>query len=377
MIGVLLYLIVYSDVTACPLETPCRPLYTSSEDDIAVTETTIPVIDVAPFFSGDEADRKAVACAVDAACCDTGFFAIVGHGVDEQVMTRARHMAIEFFAQPLEDKLVVERPPQKVSRGYNRFMDRSLSYSLGKEAPPDLQEAFAFGPDDAAPGGWREGDARTAMLAPNLWPSAPAGFRETMLAYRAEMEALGERMLDVIAVALGIGRSYFRDKFDHQASVARMIRYPAQTDARPIDGQLRAGEHTDYGTLTFLRGDPVPGGTQVLTRAGNWIDVETPPGGFVCNIGDALARWTNDRWASTLHRVGNPPDEGVDRISMVFFHSPNHDALIECIAGCEGADGPRYPPITFADHYLGKVMKAAHTRLDADISDADAARAGG
>jgi isopenicillin N synthase-like dioxygenase len=211
------------------------------------------------------------------------------------------------------------------------------------------------------------------MLAPNRWPDRPPEFRETISAFDAAMRALGERMLDTIAEALGIERTYFADRFDHQSSVGRLIRYPAQKD-NPMEGQLRAGAHTDYGTLTFLRGDPVPGGTEIRIRSGEWLPVRTPPGGFVCNIGDALARWTNDRWVSTLHRVGNPPAgaASVDRVSLVYFHSPNHDALIECIPGCEGSDGPLYEPITFADHYLGKVMKAAHARLTAKADDADA-----
>lgn len=338
-----------------------------------VNAQTIPIIDIAPFFTGDETVRKAVAADIDAACCDIGFFAIVGHGVDEDLLARTRQMAANFFALPVEEKLKVERPPQKVSRGYNRFMDRSLSYSLGVEAPPDLQEAFAFGPEEFAADDWQEGDPRSAMLAPNRWPERPEGFRETMIAYDQAIRALGERMLDIIAVALDVDRAYFDDKFDHQSSVARLVRYPAQKEP-PVDGQLRAGTHTDYGTLTFLRGDPVPGGTEVRTRGGDWIEVRNPPGGFVCNIGDALARWTNDRWVSTLHRVGNPPpsSDNTDRISLVHFHSPNHDALIECIPACAGPSGPKYPPITFADHYLGKVMKAAHTRLDAQVADADA-----
>lgn len=334
----------------------------------------VPIIDISPFFGADAASRETVAAAIDDACRETGFFAITGHRVDEDVMAATRQMAVDFFAQPLEVKLKVERPPQKVSRGYNRFKDRSLSYSLGKEAPPDLQEAFAFGPEEFTGENWIPGDPKTAMMAPNRWPDTPARFRETMLAYDREMRALGERMLDIIALALDIDREYFRDKFDHQSSVARMVRYPAQTEAGPIEGQLRAGEHTDYGTLTFLRGDPVPGGTQVLTRSGDWIDIENPPGGIVCNIGDALARWTNNQWKSTLHRVGNPPDEGVDRISLVYFHSPNHDALIECVPSCMGKNGAKYPPVTFAEHYLGKVMKAAHARLNADIADAEAAK---
>ena len=341
-----------------------------------MTKQPVPIIDIAPFFTGSDSTRQSIAAAIDLACRETGFFAIVGHSIDEGLMARTRQMAVDFFALPTEEKLRVERPPQKVSRGYNRFMDRSLSYSLGLEAPPDLQEAFAFGPEGVSADDWQEGDPRSAMLAPNRWPERPKAFRETMIEYDVAIRALGERMLDIIAMALNVDRSYFNDKFDHQSSVARLVRYPAQKDA-PADGQLRAGIHTDYGTITFLRGDAVPGGTEVKTRGGEWITVETPPGGFVCNIGDALARWTNDRWVSTLHRVGNPPPaaQNVDRISLVYFHSPNHDALIECIAGCEGTEGPKYEPITFADHYLGKVMKAAHARLNAKVEDAEATAA--
>ncbi|MBK18365.1 MAG: 2OG-Fe(II) oxygenase [Rhodospirillaceae bacterium] len=336
-----------------------------------MASSAVPVIDIGPFFNGDAADKVAITEDLDRACSDTGFFAITGHGVDEDLLARTRKSVVDFFSLPLEEKLKVERPPEKVSRGYNRFMDRSLSYSIGKEAPPDLQEAFAFGPEEFTGEDWVKDDPSTAMLAPNRWPQNPPDFYDTIQEFDQAMRWLGDRILDIIAATLEVDRRYFNDKFDHQSSVGRVIRYPAP--AGPADdGQLRAGEHTDYGTVTFLRGDAVPGGTEVMTRDGDWIEVTCPPGGFVCNIGDALARWTNDRWRSTLHRVGNPPADAkrMDRISLVYFHSPNHDALIECIPSCVGAKGPKYEPITFAEHYLGKVMKAAHARLNAQAADA-------
>ena len=336
-----------------------------------MSSSIVPIIDIQPFFSGGESDKQAVAAELDKACCNTGFFALTGHGIDENVITRTRQAVVDFFALSLEEKLRVERPPEKVSRGYNRFMDRSLSYSIGKEAPPDLQEAFAFGPEEFTGEDWIKDDPSTAMMAPKRWPDSPPAFHATMQEYADAMRLLGDRVLDIIATSLNVERTYFDDKYDHQSSVSRVVRYPAQTETAD-DGQLRAGEHTDYGTVTFLRGDAVPGGTEVMTRNGEWVEVVCPPGGFICNIGDALARWTNDRWKSTLHRVGNPPPnaENVDRISLVHFHSPNHDALIECIPSCIGEKGPKYEPITFADHYLGKVMKAAHARLNAKVADA-------
>jgi isopenicillin N synthase-like dioxygenase len=127
--------------------------------------------------------------------------------------------------------------------------------------------------------------------------------------------------------------------------------------------------------MTFVRGDDTPGGLQVKHRNGGWIDVHIPPNAFVCNIGDLMMRWSNDRWVSTLHRVAVPPPDAAptDRISLVFFQYPNPDAVIRCFPSCAGT-AEKYPPITVAEHYLGKLMKAGHSRLDAD---AKVALAGG
>ena len=332
----------------------------------------IPVIDLAGWRAGDAAAHSETAAALDAACRETGFFTVTGHGVDPALAAATRKAAVDFFALPEDEKRKVQRPPQKISRGWNPLGDRSLSYSLGKAAPADAQEAFAVGPEAPA-GGWRADDPRSAMAAPNLWPARPEGFRTQMLAWWAAMDELGALLLEVMASALGLPEGWFADKHDRAGNVMRLIRYPAQIEP-PAPGQLRAGEHTDYGSVTVVSGDAVPGGLQVRHRRAGWIDVAPPPGGFVCNIADAMARWTNDRWVSTLHRVGNPPPGTAhgDRISLVFFYSPNADATIECLPGCAGADGPKYPPIAFADHYLGKVMKAGHARGDAGIADAAA-----
>jgi isopenicillin N synthase-like dioxygenase len=266
----------------------------------------------------------------------------------------------------------VKRPPAKISRGYNWVGDRSLSYSLGQAAPPDIQEAFAFGPDRVADLASRVDQASAQMYAPNIWPERPHDFKPAMLAYYDAMSVLASHVLRAMAMALGVDETFFADKFDRQASVARMIRYPA-VKQRPLPGQLRAGLHTDYGIMTFVRGDDTPGGLQVKHRQGGWIDVHIPPSAFVCNIGDLMMRWSNDRWVSTLHRVAMPPPDAAptDRISLVFFQNPNPDTVIRCFKSCVAAGGQeKYPPITVAEHYLGKLMKAGHSRLDAKADDA-------
>jgi isopenicillin N synthase-like dioxygenase len=326
----------------------------------------IPTIDVSLLRNGSAADKRDVARQIDAACVDTGFFIVAGHGVAQDLIETTRQRAIDFFALPVAEKMKVQRPPAKISRGYNWLGDRSVAYSMGEVAPPDIQEAFAFGPERTTDLASRVDATSAQMYAPNIWPERPEDFKQTMLAYYAAMQGLASDVLRAMAMALEVDEAYFAEKFDRQASVTRIIRYPAVRE-QPLAGQLRAGQHTDYGAMTFVRGDDVPGGLQVQHRQGGWIDVHIPRDGFCCNIGDLLMRWSNDRWVSTLHRVAVPPMDATptDRISLVFFQYPNPDAVIRCFPSCMGAV-EKYPPITVAEHYLGKLMKAAHSRLDAN-----------
>lgn len=191
-----------------------------------------------------------------------------------------------------------------------------------------------------------------------------------MSAYFRAMEGLADTLMRAFAMALGIKEPYFADKIDHHPSVLRLTYYPAQK-APPLPGQVRSGEHTDYGSLTILRGDDVPGGLQVQTRSGSWIDVHPTPGSFVCNLGDLMMRWTNNHWVSTPHRVVNPPREyaGQNRISLVFFHMPNHDAEIRYIDGRDGGTrAAKYPPVTCADYFAAKYLRSEAQRLDVNVA---------
>ncbi len=114
--------------------------------------------------------------------------------------------------------------------------------------------------------------------------------------------------------------------------------------------------------MTILRTEDAPGGLQVQTRAGGWLDVQAVPGSFVVNLGDMMARWTNDRWTATLHRVAVPPADrrlGSRRQTIVFFHDPRADAVIECIPGCAAeANPPRYEPVTALEYVNAKAAAA-------------------
>jgi isopenicillin N synthase-like dioxygenase len=141
----------------------------------------------------------------------------------------------------------------------------------------------------------------------------------------------------------------------------RALNYPQQT-AAPRAGQLRAGAHTDYGSLTILLSEPGSGGLEIYTPEGEWLAVPCVPGAFIINIGDLLARWTNDRWVSTLHRVVCPPpgERGSNRRqSIAFFHQPNWDAEISCLPSClaPGAKA-KYATVTSGVHLREKFRRA-------------------
>ena len=327
-----------------------------------MSDVHVPVIDVAPFMAGDAAASRTLARLVDDACREIGFLTIVGHGVAETLIDEARDAALRFFRLPLEEKLRTPRPSHESGRGYTAFCDQALAYSLGVETPPDLQESYGVGPLDELPDdSYYSAPEAWTFFVPNIWPANPAEFRPALSRYFARIDVLSRRLMGLFALALGLDRQFFDDKVNRPVSSMRAVHYPPSR-AAPRPGQLRAGAHSDYGSLTVLQTDDDPGCLQVKTRRGDWIDVIPPPGAFVVNLGDLMSRWTNERWVSTLHRVAIPPD-GHDgsRLSLVFFGQPNYDTVIECLPTCRGpANPPRHPPISTVELSRSKHMKVRY-----------------
>lgn len=303
----------------------------------------VPIVDL-------DRDPVVVAAELDEICREIGFLQIVAHGVDTAVADDAWHAAHAFFDLPLADRMTVAMPTPGYPYGYSPMSGETLGASLGTVGPADLKESFNAGPFGA-------GEAE--VYRPTPWPDAVLPeLRVAWRAYYAEMLALGARLMSLAARGLGLAPEFFGERIDRSPSSLRALNYPAQ-EVRPEPGQLRAGAHTDYGMLTMLRQDDAPGGLQVRAGA-EWVDVPSVPGAYVVNIGDLLARWTNDRWRSTLHRVVNPPEAGSSaagsstrRQSMPFFHNTNYDARIECLPTCVGA-GPRYEPVVAGPYLMDK-----------------------
>lgn len=311
--------------------------------------SVVPTIDLRRPI--DEVGRE-----IDAACREIGFLQVVGHGLDHDVETRAWHAAHAFFALPDDDKVACAIPPGD-AYGYGPYLVERLAASLGADTPPDLKETFSIGPFVPAPAGLDD-PAAAFVFSPNRWPAALPAMAATFHAYYDALAGLVDRVMRAMAVGLGLSEDWFVPHIDRHTSALRILHYPDLRGQHVEPGQLRAGAHADYGTLTLLRQDDAPGGLQVLDVHGAWHPVPSVPGAYVVNVGDALARWTNDRWRSTVHRVIVPPADAAgscERFSLAFFHNANWDASLACIPTCVAAgERPRYEPVLAGRHLMDK-----------------------
>jgi isopenicillin N synthase-like dioxygenase len=314
----------------------------------------VPVVDVS-------ADPGAVGAELDEICRTVGFFQVTGHGIPDSIAERAWVAATEFFDLPLADKLSVARPGADYPYGYMPLAGESLGQSMSGAAPADLKEVFNVGPP-SRPARQFADPGEAWAYSPNLWPAALPDLEPAWTAYYDAMRELGDRLMSLLARGLGLPPGFFADKTADGPNALRAINYPAR-DRPPLPGQQRAGAHTDYGTVTILRQDAV-GGLEVLDRAGHWAGVESVPGAFVVNIGDLMARWTNDRWQSTLHRVVDPaePDPSAAaarRQSMPYFQNANWSATISCLPTClEPGEPPRYDPVLAGPYLMSKFRRS-------------------
>lgn len=311
---------------------------------------TVPTIDIGGTRNGNGSVSPArveeVARTLDEACATSGFFIVTGHGVPPGLIAEVMEVSRRFFNLPLEAKQKVAPPGPHHFRGWLGLDTTSLAATLGdNETPPDLAESFNVSRFDD-PEIWARAhvEGAEATFLPNLWPDEPVELRPLFERYYAVMEQLCMDMLPLFARALDLPPDWFNDKvLDHNALLL-INWYPPAEDIRP--GQLRRGAHTDYGAFTMVAAEQIPGLQIYVDDA--WTDVPAVPDSFIVNLGDLMARWTNDRWVSTLHRVVIPDGDHQhrDRVSVPFFFQPSYRARIETIPTTITPDRPaKYGPV--------------------------------
>ena len=322
-------------------------------------ERSVPVVDIGSFDRGSAAGKRAIAEAVDAACCALGFLVVSGHGVPRADIDAALAAGRAFFDLPEAEKRRFTSPGGLSFLGYTAPLTRNLAATVGEKRPPDLREIFTVGPGARFAGDFAGLPGAEDLYAPNLWPDRPEDFRAVHLRLYERMESAAERMMRIFAVALNLPEAYFADKIDRHFGALGSFHYPGLAGP-PEPGQLRCGAHTDFGAVTLLAMDGAGGRDDLQIRKpdGDWLGVTADPGQLVVNIGDMMARWTNDRWTSTPHRVVPPPPRyaRVRRQSIGYFLHPNYDAEVRCLDACASPDRPpRYPPVTAGAEMCGKL----------------------
>ncbi|WLH12094.1 2-oxoglutarate and iron-dependent oxygenase domain-containing protein [Pseudomonas hefeiensis] len=305
---------------------------------------SLPIIDISPLYGDAPSAWQSVASQIDQACRQWGFFYIKGHPISPARITDVLGHAQRFFTLPVEEKLKIDITQTRHHRGYGAVATEQLDPAK----PSDLKETFDMGLH--LPADHPDVLAHKPLRGPNRHPDL-VGWEPLMEQHYRDMQALAQTLLRAMTLALGIERDFFDTRFNEPVSVLRLIHYPPRHTASSAE-QQGAGAHTDYGCITLLYQDAA-GGLQVRNVNGQWIDAPPIDGTFVVNLGDMMARWSNDRYLSTPHRVISPL--GVDRYSMPFFAEPHPDTLIQCLPGCQDdAHPPKYPTTTCAEFLLSR-----------------------
>ncbi|MEM7547637.1 MAG: 2OG-Fe(II) oxygenase family protein [Pseudomonadota bacterium] len=305
-------------------------------------DALIPVVDIGPLRNGT--DAGSVAAELHKANSEIGFIYVKNHGIAEVDLSAARDTALAFFRQEEPDKAAVS-----VSDKHRGWL-ASGGAKMGDDARADLKESFIWGLQDA--------EGRTpddhSLRGANRWPEHGKAFETAAMAWFEAAHDVARDLMRAFAIGLGKDDDFFLHNADAPMSRASFVYYPPQPEELG-DTQFGVGPHTDFGVLTVLAQDQV-GGLQVQSASGDWIEAPPVPGTLVVNVGDLLARWTNDAYRSTPHRVVN--SSGRERLSLVLAYDPGPDTMIDPRAVFGNDIETAYEPISCGDYLEWRFAKA-------------------
>ncbi|XP_023697893.2 uncharacterized protein [Paramormyrops kingsleyae] len=297
----------------------------------------IPVLDFGVYRHGDNVpDEKLTELSrgLRAAFTEIGFVYLRNTGIGQEEVDDIMEISKKFFLLPEEVKI----PLSRTSDTYNHGWVALETERLNPSRPGDLKEAFNI----------------TSLHPDAAWPAEDVvpGFRKTFESFFMRCKDLSLRVLRVMALSLDIDVDIFVNSHKSigsstNGSTLRVLYYPPVQRAMVKGGQLRCGEHSDYGSISLVFQDS-KGGLQVKSRSGEFINAPAIPGTVLINIADLMQRWTSDVFISAKHRVLlPPPGDSSTRQSLVFFAQPGDDVTITC---CDGSN--KHPPVKTGDYLL-------------------------
>jgi isopenicillin N synthase-like dioxygenase len=300
--------------------------HTNPEASVVTTEM-LPVIDLGPLNSEDSAARASIVDQLRYACLRHGFFYLTNHGIAPSLMEQVVTQARRFFALDEHTKRQVAQS-RSSGHGYGRMGGKAIDGNFGAH----VKEEFYYS-RDVVPG----------MHDHNRWPAARPGFREPLETYLEDLHRLAQTLMGLLAETLDLPADHFAAFCREPLANVRLARYPPEG--------AEAGAHSDFGALTFLLQDTMPG-LQVFDRVtGGWIHAPPIKGSFIVNLGDLFEVFTNGTYPSTPHRVIHPAGE--ERISVPFFYTGAHDYVVSCLPGfAKKGEAARFAPITPAGHLV-------------------------
>lgn len=306
----------------------------------------IPSLDLADFQSNDEAKKSKFVEDLGNAYQNIGFVAIKNHGLSDKLTADLYQSIQGFFQLSDEEKRQYEKPELFGQRGYiSKGKEKAKGRNTG-----DLKEFFHVG---------QPNHNKLQEYPDNIWPDEVKEMEGlTTEAYQI-LENAGFSMLRAIALHLGLAENYFDEKVRSGNSILRAIHYfPIDNPEEIPDDAVRAAEHGDINLITLLMGASADG-LQVLRRDGEWIPITALPDQIVVNVGDMMARLTNDVLKSTIHRVVNPPKDKMktSRFSIPFFMHPRSDMDLTCLQSCVSKENPKHYDDMTAGQFLDERLK--------------------
>ncbi|KNA19041.1 hypothetical protein SOVF_065310 [Spinacia oleracea] len=297
----------------------------------------VPIIDLSKIGNGNYNEIFNLA----SACQEWGFFQVINHGVDARLVEKIEKLGMDFFMQPLEEKLKYKMLPGTV-QGYGQ------AFVFSDQQKLDWCNMFALGIQPHF------------IRNPKLWPTNPLNFSECIETYTREIRKVCEKLLRCIAMSLGLRAQIFEETFGEAVQAIRMNYYPPCP--RP-DLVLGLSPHSDGSALTILQqkeGGSV--GLQLL-KDNNWVSIIPIPGALVVNIGDTLEVLTNGRYKSVEHRAVTNMVK--DRLSIVTFYAPSYEVELgpmpEFIDESNPVQYRNYLHGEYSKHYVTNKLQGKRT----------------